>query len=436
MKHWRPAALWLGFLAPFFYLTYGLSNHLAALRTDVPTFAFDWERHVPFLPWTIFPYWSINAFYGLSLFLCRTPLELGRHARRLLTAQVVAVTCFLLWPLKLGVTRPESDGAAGWLFHALASFDQPYNQAPSLHIALLVILWDLYRRILPRQALPLMHGWALLIGISVLTTWQHHFIDIPTGAALGLACVWLWPLEGTTPRPAPSRTSDPRRRDIGLLYAIGAAIAIGITLLEPRMLWPLGWLALALAIVAANYLVLGAEGFQKSADGRVSWAIRWLLAPYHFAAWLNSRAWTRGEPAAVAVADGVWLGRWPGANAPAQFPVVLSLAPELASRPSLGRGNHPHEHLAFPALDLIPIDTPMLTDLADRIEATRTRAQPVLVCCALGYGRSVAAVLAWLLRTRRADTVDAAMGHLRTIRPNMVVSARQRAELAAVVPRA
>mgnify|MGYP003542223546 FL=1 len=35
-KHlpWKQAALWLGFLAPFFYLSYGFVNHLAAQRGD------------------------------------------------------------------------------------------------------------------------------------------------------------------------------------------------------------------------------------------------------------------------------------------------------------------------------------------------------------------------------------------------------------------
>ena len=63
--------------------------------------------------------------------------------RRLLTAQVVAVVCFILFPLRFTFRQPATDGIPGFLFDALTSFDKPFNQAPSLHIALLVILWDL-----------------------------------------------------------------------------------------------------------------------------------------------------------------------------------------------------------------------------------------------------------------------------------------------------
>ena len=90
-RPWRRALAWLAALAPFFYLSYGLANPRAAARATVPSVVFDWERHIPFWQQTIFPYWSVNALYGLSLLLARSRHELDRHALRLLTAQLVAV---------------------------------------------------------------------------------------------------------------------------------------------------------------------------------------------------------------------------------------------------------------------------------------------------------------------------------------------------------
>ena len=56
-RPWLRALCWLAFLAPFFYATYGDANSFAASRAEVPSIVFAWERHIPFLAWTIVPYW-------------------------------------------------------------------------------------------------------------------------------------------------------------------------------------------------------------------------------------------------------------------------------------------------------------------------------------------------------------------------------------------
>src|SRR5579864_5768549 len=120
---WRRAMGWLLALGPFFFLSYGLANWLASRHALVGTIVFDWERRIPFIPWTIVPYWSIDAFYALSLFICATRAELDRHGRRLLTAQILAVSCFVLFPLRFGVARPAVPGVLGAMFDMLTIFD-------------------------------------------------------------------------------------------------------------------------------------------------------------------------------------------------------------------------------------------------------------------------------------------------------------------------
>ena len=173
----KPAVLWLLLLAPLFFSTYGFATWVTSQRSDVGTLVFGWETHMPFWAWTIVPYWSIDLLYGFYLLLPNSRHELKQHALRLLSAQVIAVSCFLIWPLRFTFERPELDGVFGWLFAVLAGFDKPFNQAPSLHIALLVILWVMYQRHTQGLWRWLVHGWFALIGISVLTTYQHHFID-------------------------------------------------------------------------------------------------------------------------------------------------------------------------------------------------------------------------------------------------------------------
>jgi hypothetical protein len=221
----RTAFICLVGLGAFFYLTYGTANWLASLRPYVPSIVFAWERQVPFLDWTILPYWSTNAFYAASVFVCATRRELDTHVRRLLTAQIIAVTCFIIVPLRFSWPKPETSGLFGFLFDALGAFDKPFNQAPSLHVALTVILWSLYVRHLPRPILPLFHAWSVLVVASVMTTFQHHFIDIPTGALLGLLCVWAWPWEGEPPLSRPALAPDPDRLWLARYYG-AAAVAL------------------------------------------------------------------------------------------------------------------------------------------------------------------------------------------------------------------
>lgn len=142
----RRGVFWLLLLGPLFFLSYGLSNTFTAQRSDIGSLVFDWERQVPLWPWTIIPYWSIDLLYGLSFLLPRTRREMDRHALRLLSAQLICVLCFLLWPLRFTFERPALDGVFGWLFDVLMGFDKPYNQAPSLHITLLVIIWAMFAR--------------------------------------------------------------------------------------------------------------------------------------------------------------------------------------------------------------------------------------------------------------------------------------------------
>jgi membrane-associated phospholipid phosphatase len=168
--------------------------------------------------------------YGLSLSCCtpRAGTDMRTH-RRLLTAQLGRGELLPAVAARLHLRATRTATASGWMFFAaLTSFDKPFNQAPSLHIALLVILWDLYagRPGVWRDAM--LHGWSLLIAVSVLTTYQHHFIDIPTGALLGWLCVWLWPLDASQPTARPARfTDEPKRWRLASFYVIGAAACFG-----------------------------------------------------------------------------------------------------------------------------------------------------------------------------------------------------------------
>lgn len=427
-RPWRRALAWLALLGPLFFATYGFANWVASLRAPVGEIAFAWERRIPFLAWTIVPYWSIDLLYGLSLFVCRTRRELDTHARRLLSAQAICIAAFLAWPLQFSWTRPAAEGLFGAMFDLLMGFDKPFNQAPSLHIVLLVILWVCYARHAKGIWRAMLHAWFALIGLSILTTWQHHFIDLPSGVAVGWLCVWLWPQDAPSPLAGTRFTRDAKRRRLAAFYLAGAAaFALVATLIGAWALW-LWWPALSLALVAACYAFVGAAGFQKDADGRLSAAVRWLLAPYLAGAWINSRAWTRRHPQADHVADGVWLGRVPARDdlTGGRYAAVVDLCAEL---PVHADGFH---YCAVPMLDLVVPEPQQLAEAARAIAQARTRG-PVLVCCALGYSRSAAAVAAWLMLSGRAPNHDDAIAIVQRARPDVVLLPAHCDALAAAV---
>jgi membrane-associated phospholipid phosphatase len=359
--------------------------------------------------------------------VCATRGELDAHVKRLLTAQVTAVACFLAIPHRFTFKHPPVDGVAGALFDFLGGFDLPYNQVPSLHIALAVILWALYATYCRGLARILLDVWFIVIGASVLTTDQHHFIDLPTGAALGWLCVWLCPLPASglrSPASAWRYSRDPARHRLAALYALGAAAcALLGTYASGTALW-LWWPALSLGLVALAYAGLGAALFEKERDGRLSLAARWLLAPYLAGAWINSRLWTRKAPQPVEVADGVWMGRTPSAPAQARFAGIVDVAAEM----SLPRTATPRD--VVPMLDPVAPDAPALTEAVRAIETLRAKG-PVLVCCALGLSRSACAVAAWLLATHRAETIDAAFARVRAASSHVVLDARHAVALQA-----
>ena len=424
---WRRALLWLLFLGPFFFASYGFATWFTSQRSDVGVIVFAWEYYaIPFWPWTIVPYWLIDILYGVSLFVCATRLRLDNHAKRLLTAQIVAVSSFLLYPLHFSFDRGQVEGPFGWMFDTLAMFDKPFNQAPSLHIALMVLLWVVYLRALPHTWRWLVHGVFTLIGVSVLTTWQHHFFDVPTGLWLGWFCFWLFPDAAASPLAQAALTRDPARRRLALRYALAALLLLAVVLSVGGITLWLLWPSAALVLVALAYLVFGVSIFQKRADGSLSHAARWLLAPYLLGAKLNARLWTRGLNLADSVVPGILLGRLPN---PADMKTlgitaIVDVSAELPCAPGKLK------YANIPILDLVAPSVAQIEEAVTAIKAARSSGV-VLVCCALGFSRSALVVSAWLLATQQANSPQDALAFVRKARPAIVLGPLQEAALLA-----
>src|SRR5205814_4179521 len=104
--------LWAVGAISLFFLFYGGCLYLTSLRSHVPSLYFSWERYIPFVPWMIVPYMSIDLFFAGSFFVCRTKKELNALGRRVMLATVIAAACFIAFPLRFAFDSPA---ASGWL---------------------------------------------------------------------------------------------------------------------------------------------------------------------------------------------------------------------------------------------------------------------------------------------------------------------------------
>lgn len=427
---WKWGLLCLAFLAPFFFLSYGAANQYASGLADVSVIVFDWERWIPLWPWTIVPYWSIDLFYGLSLLLCWNKFELKQHVLRLFLAQVLCIGLFIAFPLKFSFDRPELSGFFGLWFEILMGFDKPFNQAPSLHIVLLVILWDFYRRHVPGHWKYAVDFWSFLIGISVLTTWQHHFIDIPTGLLVGGLCLWLFPLHVQCPfRKDPIQRLTPKHLKLGCYYLITSIfLAIVAYMFKGISLWLL-YPAISLLLVSLAYLLVRPHFFQKNTYGQLSTGAVLLFAPYLIFALLNSRIWTRKHPHDSLIIEiehtQIFLGRIPNSDHARGYQALFDCCAELP-RDQTGLAAQ------YLSLDLIPLQTNQLKyateafdQLFNQMIEESNEPKKLLIFCALGYSRSSAILCAWLLKNHYVENIPDAIVLIQKSRPWIVLKQPQ-----------
>lgn len=411
-------------LSLLFVTIYGLAGWVTSLRSDVGTWAFNWERSLPFVSWLIVPYMSLDLFFVSAPFLCTARAELGVFRRRMTTAILVAGAMFVLMPLRFAFPRPVPTDWTASMFGVLHGFDRPFNLFPSLHISILMILAGTYHRHTRGPVRWLMHGWFALIAASTVLTCQHHVIDVFGGFVLGVFSYYLIP-EQSTSQPV---TTNAR---VGVWYAAGT-VALGAAgaYLRP---WGLAlfWPAASTAIVAGAYFGLY-SGITRKEKGRLPLATTIVLAPWLLAQYASLIYYRRRTPAWGVVAPDVWIGRQlREREADAAVRQGVKAVVDLTGEFSETRAFRALPYLNLPVLDLTAPSRDELRAGIEFINAHRHRG-PVYVHCKIGYSRSAALVASWLISVGDATTSEEALARIRTVRPRLVV----RPEVVCVLPHA
>jgi membrane-associated phospholipid phosphatase len=147
------------------------------------------ERAIPFLPWTIWVYFSFFVFIGSTVFRVEDRL-FWQFIFASSFAATIAWSTVLLFPISFD--RPDPALIDSELYRYIFTFvheaDPSHITFPSLHVAVTWIcnflLWNRPGR-----------GWRIALGVAIslstLFTKQHLVSDVIGGVALAGFCVWI-----------------------------------------------------------------------------------------------------------------------------------------------------------------------------------------------------------------------------------------------------
>lgn len=386
--------LWLLFLATFFFLVYGTANQLTSLNDFVPSIVFDWEKSIPFIPELIVPYMSVDLLFGFSFLLAITRDEIQRHALRLGFVIAFSSLIFLLFPLHFSLEKPATEGWIHVIFAALA-VDLPYNQLPSLHVSLAMLVGYMFYNYFKGFLRWFFVAWFVLIALSILFVFQHHFIDLPTGVLAGLFTFYIIPIKGKS--HIPLNFVSPKHLQIALYYLV---VSIIFTVLASKfsglvLTLLCGWIALSMLFIASLY-ALGHNLITYKNDGQIKLAYWLVFWPYLLANKLSWKIWKKKVPAMLKISDGVWIGRSLEASDEKLIhqngiKTIIDLAPEICDY--LPKGIYRHYQ---PLLDLAIPNPKLIKEITDKISQAKEQGD-VFIHCKFGLSRSIITSCAWLI---------------------------------------
>lgn len=188
------AYMWLFFVA-YFHLLRQPSGPV----TTMPVTTID--HWVGFVPWALWPYFSLWLYVSLPPGLLTTTRELLRYGVWVGGLLIAGLACFRWWPSAVPHLPVHSDFPG---YGLLRGVDAAGNACPSLHVASATFsaVWldHLLRETRAGTPLRLVNAfWYGLIVWSTLATKQHVWWDAVAGVALALAFAPLSLPRGQSP---------------------------------------------------------------------------------------------------------------------------------------------------------------------------------------------------------------------------------------------
>lgn len=178
-------------IAPFLVVGGLWLHELVQVQAGTPLFNIDnaMERSIPFLPWTIWIYFSFFVFIGSTVFRVEDSL-FWRFIVSSSLAAMIAWTFVLLLPITFD--RPDPALIDSEIYRRIYTFvheaDPSHITFPSLHVA---VTWICNFLLWNRSGRGRRIALGVAISLSTLFTKQHLVSDVVGGVLLAWFCVWL-----------------------------------------------------------------------------------------------------------------------------------------------------------------------------------------------------------------------------------------------------
>lgn len=378
--------VWLLYLGIVFFLLYGSANNYAFLTSPHSSYYMEWEQSIPFIEVFIVPYMSSDLVFIIAFLLPQTRFEVRVLALRSFSIILLSVIIFVLFPLEFAFDKPETNN---FMFEML-KLDLPYNQMPSLHISLAIILWLSIKKSISSKLLKsLVLIWFILISLSTLFVYQHHFIDIPTAIFLALLVIYFIPAKKT--RLFTKQFTTPRSLKIALYYLCISVVSIIFSFYFSSFV--LFYISFSFFILSFIY-AFGLSFILVNKKGRANLSQWFVFTPYFIGSYLSWLYYKRKIPLYSKLNDSIYFGRQPSSLEYESLKKlgitkIINLATELQiQKVSI-------EEKRFSFLDITIQDPKKMIEVLNEINVSKN--EKIYIHCKLGMSRSILVIYAYLL---------------------------------------
>ena len=220
-------------------------------------------------------------------------------------------------------------------------------------------------------------------------------------------------------------------------YVLGALLALALTLTVPTIVLKVlcGWTAFSLIAVSSAYLLNFPSLFRKREDGSIPFYIRWVFVPFLLGSWLYNEYARRTDkvPPLQKIEPNLYLAcRMSSKHVELlnenHIDAILDVTAEFDGLDWTAY-QEDYRYLNVPVLDHTSPTPEQLVLAINWLNQQISESKNVVVHCALGRGRSVLVVAAYLLAKKPSLSVDEALNQINKIRQTARLNKRQLASL-------